>query len=127
LDTNGTDQDDVDEEILSELFVLLAGADANGLIHACDMFLTNVPSHLANARSALAESRLDDAGHVAHSLRGTAGAFGARRLSRLAGALELRCRQGETASAKRVVEEMHAEYMSFRTVLTSRLASLGAG
>jgi len=126
LGTNPPAQDSVDEEVFAELFTLLGNGRADGLIHACELFLTGVPTHLANARSALAEARLDDAGGVAHSLRGTAGAFGARRLSSLAERLELSCRQGDAATAEDLLFEMRLEYSSFRPVLTARLAALTA-
>ena len=85
------DEPDVDEEILSELFVLLDDGTPDGLIKACDMFLVGVPTALADVRRALSESRVADAGRMAHTLRGTAGAFGATRLGRLAASLEDVC------------------------------------
>jgi len=124
LETNDPNQDSVDEEIISELFGLLGHGDMSGLVRACDLFLNGVPTHLARARVAVAEGRLDDAGGAAHSLRGSAGVFGARRLSRLSDRLELCCRQGDATSAAGVVEDMQAEYVAFRPVLTLRLAAL---
>ncbi|MEA2827027.1 MAG: Hpt domain [Actinomycetota bacterium] len=124
---------DVDEEILAELFVLLDDGTPDGLIQACDMFLVGVPTALADLRSALAEARLDNArfdpvGKIAHTLRGTAGAFGAARLGRLATRLEDACGRadGATADAERagaLVDQMEGEFVAFRAVLTSRLAS----
>jgi HPt (histidine-containing phosphotransfer) domain-containing protein len=125
-DTDGTEPD-VDEEILSELFTLLDDGTPDGLIRACDMFLVGVPSSLVDLRSALATQRLADAGRVAHTLRGTAGAFGALRLGRLATRLEQACGRADTAGAVAVVEEMQAEFTAFQAILASRLAAPMAG
>jgi len=118
---------DVDEEILSELFVLLDDGTPDGLIKACDMFLVGVPTALADVRRALSESRVADAGKMAHTLRGTAGAFGATRLGRLAASLEDVCGRADGASAVALVDGMEAEFLAFRTILTSRLGAPTAG
>ena len=122
LDSDVLDPD-VDEEILSELFVLLDDGTPDGLITACDMFLVGVPTALADVRRALSESRVADAGKMAHTLRGTAGAFGATRLGRLAAGLEDVCRRADGATAGALVDGMEAEFLAFRTILTSRLAA----
>ena len=114
---------DVDEEILSELFVLLDDGTPDGLITACDLFLVGVPTALADVRRALSESRVADAGRMAHTLRGTAGAFGATRLGRLAASLEDVCGRTDGAAADALVDGMEAEFLAFRTILTSRLAA----
>ncbi len=118
---------DIDEEILSELFVLLDDGTPDGLITACDLFLVGVPTALADVRRALSESRFADAGKMAHTLRGTAGAFGANRLGRLAASLEDVCGRTDGASAKALVDGMEAEFLAFRTILTARLAAPTAG
>lgn len=127
LDTEGAHEDNVDDELLSELFTVLGDASPDGLIRACDLFLTGVPARLADAEDAVAEARLDDAGRLAHSLRGSAGAFGARHLGRLAEQLEMVCGQADPKSAGPLVEEMKVEFAAFRTILTSRLASISSG
>ena len=122
--TDGRDEGRVDEEILSEVLTLLGDGNADRLIHACDLFLTGVPARLADAEAALAEGRPGDVARVAHSLRGTAGTFGARRLSQLADHLEQACRRPGTESAGPLIEEMRDELAIFGTILTTRLASL---
>lgn len=119
-----TDVASVDEEILSELFELLDDGRSDGLVRACDLFLVGVPNHLAQAEGALADGRLADAARVAHSLRGTSGAFGARRLSHLADHLEQACNRAQPSAARALVDAMQAELAAFRPVLTARLASV---
>ena len=121
------DEPDVDEEILSELFVLLDDGTPDGLVKACDMFLVGVPTALADVRCALSESRVADVGKMAHTLRGTAGAFGATRLGRLAAGLEDVCRRTGGVVTDAMVDGMESEFLAFRTILTSRLAAPTAG
>ncbi len=121
----------VDEEILGELFELFDDGTPDGLIGACDLFLLGVPVDLAEVKSALATGPFGDAGQMAHKLRGTAGAFGAARLGRMAGRLEEMCRHPELAadpgSPAALVREMEVEFRSFRAILTARLASSTSG
>jgi len=117
------DDDAVDEEMLAELFDLLGGGDPAGLIHACELFLTDVPARLGAAEEALSDGRLEDVGRVAHSLRGSTGAFGARRISQLAERLEGCASQGGPQPGA-LLAEMRVEFASFRTILESRLSSI---
>jgi len=123
MEPQDTAADAVDEEILSELFDMLDDGTSDGLVRACDMFLVGVPSSLTEIEAALAEQRFDHAGRVAHTLRGTAGAFGAVRLGRLAGRLEDRCRQADGESPEAIAAAMQAEFLVFRDILASRLAA----
>lgn len=115
---------DVDEEMLSELFSLLDDGSADGLVRACNLFLVGVPDHLAEAERAVTEGRLSDAGRVAHSLRGTSGAFGARSLFQLAEHLQMACERDEPGQAGSLIEAMHRAFTTFRPVLAARLATV---
>lgn len=116
------DQDSgIDEGILSELFDLLGGGGSEGLVQACEMFLAGVPSRFVDADSALRQGLFDDAARVAHSLRGTAGAFGAARLSLLADGLERACGERDSSKAGVLLDECRAEFETFAAVLRSRL------
>ncbi len=88
------------------------------------MFLTGVPARLADIESALADGRMDDAAKAAHSLKGTGGAFGARRLGDVAARLERACREMDHASTPGLMEDLHLEFLVFRTILEARLAHL---
>jgi len=120
-------EEHVDEEVLSELFSLLDDGTTDGLSGVCDLFLVGAPTSLAEMENALAGERLDEVRRLAHTLRGTAGAFGALRLGLLAGQLEDVCRGSDAGpAAGALVEEMQAEYEIFRAILTSRLAAFPA-
>ena len=116
----------VDEEILAELFMVMDDGAPEGLTTICDLFLTGVPARLADIEAALADGRMDDAAKAAHSLKGTGGAFGARRVGEVAGRLEQVCRATDRASASGLLEELREEFLVFRIILATRLAGLSA-
>ena len=70
------EEDRIDEEILDELFVIMGDGGSEGLVNAFDLFLSATPTRF---EADLAQGRFADAAQGVHSLRGSAGAFGARR------------------------------------------------
>jgi HPt (histidine-containing phosphotransfer) domain-containing protein len=116
----------VDEEILTELFMVMDDSGPEDLIRVCDLFLTGVPARLSDIGAALAEGRMDDAAKAAHSLKGTAGAFGARRLGQVAGRLEQECLKSDGLSAAGLSDVLQAEYLIFKNILEMRLAALSS-
>jgi HPt (histidine-containing phosphotransfer) domain-containing protein len=118
------EDDRVDEEILEELFSVLGGEVMDGLVRACDLFRTGLPARLDDIDTALAEGRLDQVSRLAHSVRGSTGAFGARHLSNLAARLEQTCGQGDGTGADALVTEMRAELVTFQAILDARLAAV---
>ena len=116
----------VDEGLLGELFEIMAAGGGDGLVTAYDVFLTGVPPRFAQMDDALADGRLDDAARAAHTLRGSAGSFGARRLSALTTLVEQRCGQHDRAGAALVVDEMRDEFRIFRAILADRFAALAS-
>jgi len=120
------DDRNVDDGILSEVLSMLDD-DSDGLMEACGLFLTGIPNSLVDIEGALADGRLADAGMVAHRLRGTTGAFGARRLHQLAGDLERRCGEGDGDPDGHLLREMHAAFDVFARILQARLADIDRG
>jgi two-component system, sensor histidine kinase and response regulator len=114
------DEDSVDEETLAELFAVMD----DDLTQIFEGFESGVPTRLADAECALGEGRLGDAARVAHNLRGTALTFGARHLSELCEQLEQACSRDDTPAARSLVIEMRAAFVVFRSILTSRFASM---
>ena len=117
-------EDHVDEEILGEVLMLMEDEAADGMMKACDLFRSGVPERFVEIDAALGEGRFEDAARASHSLRGSSGAFGARRLSLLGHRLEQFCRESDGPSANIVLEEMRAEYLIFQAILDGRLAEL---
>lgn len=123
----GVDHSDhVDDELLGEVLMLLDDEGPEGLLKACDLFRLSVPDRLRDIGTALAEGRFEDAARASHSLRGSAGAFGARRLSSLGELMEQRCRDAEGTAAVALLGEMRAEFDVFRDILDQRLADVVA-
>ena len=114
----------VDEAMLSELFTVIGDADPGSLVQACELFLTHVPTRLADAAAAVAAGRYADAARLAHSVKGSAGAFGACRLRRLAEGLERASADGDGERGGSIVEQMTIELAAFATILRARLAEL---
>jgi HPt (histidine-containing phosphotransfer) domain-containing protein len=114
--------DHVDEELLAEVLMMAGNTAADGILKACDLFRSSVPHRLNDIGSALGEGRLDDAAQTSHSLRGSAGAFGAKRLSMLGMRLEAACRQSDLAGAEGLLAEMRGEFVVFRDIFDARLA-----
>ena len=122
--TAAPDDGAVDEEILAELFMVMDDGPPDDLIKICDLFLTGVPARISDIRAALDEDRIEDAGKAAHSLKGTGGAFGARRLGEVAGRLEQACVGASGDSGDVLLEELQREFLVFRSILEIRLAAL---
>ena len=116
--------DHVDEELLAEVLMMAEDEAGEGILKACDLFRSSAPERLDDIGSALADGRLEDAAQTSHSLRGSAGAFGAKRLSMLGLRLEEACRESDVAGAERLLTEMRAEFLVFRDIFDARLARL---
>lgn len=114
----------VDEEQLAEVLMVLDDESPDGLLRACELFRAGVPERFDDIDAALAEDRFDDAARSSHSLRGSAGAFGARRLSIMGERLEELTRQADGAAAVRIAGQMRTEFLAFRDILDARLAAL---
>ena len=116
------EDDHVDEEMLADVLMLMEDEAADGILRACDLFRESVPDRLDDIGAALSEGRFVDAGRASHSLRGSAGAFGAKRLSALGLRLEELCLESDAAGTSQVLGEMRAEFLIFRDILDARLA-----
>jgi len=116
--------DHVDEDMLAEVLMLLEDESPDVLIKTCELFRSGVPQRFADIDAALGEGRLADAARAAHSLRGSAGAFGASGLSALGERMELLCGESDGPAAGRLLEDMKAEFLVFRDILDARLAEL---
>ncbi len=56
-----SEDEHVDEEMLTDVLTLLEDESAEGILRACDLFRSSVPDRLADIGSALSEGRFDDA------------------------------------------------------------------
>ncbi len=114
--------DHVDEEMLADVLTLMEDGAADGILRACDLFRSSVPERLDDIDAAIREGRFDDAARASHSLRGSAGALGAKRLSALGLQIEELARESDAGAATVVLEHMRTEFAMFRDILDARLA-----
>jgi HPt (histidine-containing phosphotransfer) domain-containing protein len=114
----------VDEEMLADVLTLMEDEAADGILRACDLFRASVPERLDDIDAAIRDGRFEDAARASHSLRGSAGAFGAKRLSALGLQIEELVRESDADAdaAAVVLEEMRTEFAIFRDILDARLA-----
>jgi HPt (histidine-containing phosphotransfer) domain-containing protein len=124
IDPPGSEDDHVDEQMLGEIMTLLEDEAPDALFRACDLFRKGVSERIAEIDGALAEGRLDVVARAAHSLRGSAGAFGARRLHRMGERLEALCSQNDVNGAAAIARGLPGEFEVFSTILNARLAGL---
>ncbi len=110
----------VDEELLGELLELLQGGPDAPPILA--VFIAESSNRLDRIRTSIDSGDLADAGRAAHSLKGAAGAFGARRLGALGGEMEAACVTGDVETAARVLPALDTEFEAFRAILATRLS-----
>ncbi len=125
--TQADTSDHVDEELLDEVLTLLDDEEPDGLLRACDLFRAAIPERMRDIGAALHQGRFDDAARASHSLRGSAGAFGARRLSSLGERLEVMCLQLDGEPAGVLLDEMRDEFRLFDDILDRRLAEVTGG
>jgi CheY-like chemotaxis protein/HPt (histidine-containing phosphotransfer) domain-containing protein len=114
--------DRVDEELLSEFLEMVLDAPGGEPPPVLDMFLTEASSRLERIRSGLAGGDLSEAARAAHSLKGSSGAFGARRLSALGAKVEVACKEGDPEAAADLLPALESESEAFRAILGSRLS-----
>jgi HPt (histidine-containing phosphotransfer) domain-containing protein len=92
------------------------------------IFVRDMPPRLAALRDAAAAGNAAGLGAHAHAIKGCAGTFGARRLARVAEALEVLAACGALAEAVACVARVEAEFArAVACVETEILAPAGVG
>jgi HPt (histidine-containing phosphotransfer) domain-containing protein len=89
----------------------------NLLLRLIDVFLENTPKLIAAARSAIERKDADAAARAAHTLKGSCSNFGAERLMKAAGALEMAGTQGDVAQLAELLSLLETEYYHVRIAL----------
>jgi two-component system sensor histidine kinase/response regulator len=115
----------VDEELLAELLELMAQS-GTGASPVLDAFLSETGNRLDRIHRTLDAGDLAGAGDAAHSLKGAAGAFAARRLASLGADLEQACRRHDGEAAVGLVPQLEFEFDAFRSLLHERYSAVGS-
>lgn len=102
---NGTKDPPIDKEVVAQL----RSEGDNLLCDLVDMFIVEVPVQLARLEEALTKRDAGATRLSAHTLKGTGGNFGARRMQALAFALEEKGRNAFLDGASAILTELRVE------------------
>jgi signal transduction histidine kinase/CheY-like chemotaxis protein/HPt (histidine-containing phosphotransfer) domain-containing protein len=109
---------DLDEKQLDSLAQMLPAMRFWGMIEA---YLQATQVRIGHMRRLVAAADLDELAKAAHSLKGAAGNFGARRLHDVAGRLEAVSRAADLAEATCVLDEVQAAFKASKEALARKL------
>lgn len=96
----------IDMSVVQELLDLSDDGDPELLIDLIQMFLEDGPSRVQSILEGLAEGDLEKVERAAHSLKGSAGNLGARKVQDIAEQLQVSSRQGDADVVKGQVESL---------------------
>ncbi|MDQ6727052.1 MAG: PAS domain S-box protein [Actinomycetota bacterium] len=116
-DPSGTTTDeacDVDCDVLADL------EDLSGDPALFEVFVTETSNRIEVLDRAVSIGDMGEAARSAHSVRGSAGAFGARGLGALSTELEVACRAGDRPAAIGLVAAIRSEFDGVRRLLAAR-------
>jgi HPt (histidine-containing phosphotransfer) domain-containing protein len=100
----------LDHEVLDGLRQLTPPGEPDVLTEVLKLFLDEVPPRLARLRNACAAGNIEEMHRTAHSLKGSAGNIGARRLYDVCRQLDEISKSGALADAAPLVDELSVEF-----------------
>lgn len=109
----------VDEEDLLRRF----GGDREMVASAAQMLAADIETLSAELSAALAAGRLDDAGRIAHSLKGASANLSARSFAATAERIEEAAGAGDEPAARALLAALEADGQALRTALAGLAAS----
>jgi PAS domain S-box-containing protein len=110
-------EDVLDAAVLAGLRELREPGRPDPLAEVADLFLQDLPLRLAKIKQHCEEKDAPMLERVAHSLKGSAGNLGARRLAGFCADLEKLAKTGNLNSAAKLVEQTGAEYQRVQAAL----------
>ncbi|MDD3925213.1 MAG: Hpt domain-containing protein [bacterium] len=93
-----------------------SGGDASLLCELIDLFMEILPERLSAMQESLAADDYESLAHLAHALKGSAGAIGAQRVFEGALGLETAGKAGNIEESVRMLEQLKKEINAFRTL-----------
>jgi HPt (histidine-containing phosphotransfer) domain-containing protein len=112
----------LDRGVLASIRQLTMPGEPDVLQEVLTTFLTDVPRRLEALAEAAAGGRSDDVARGAHSLKGSAGNIGARRLQRLATDLEDAARQGQVSELHGRADAVRREFAALESEIRQVLS-----
>lgn len=100
----------LDPGVLDGLRKLTSPGEPDVLAEVLRLFLEEVPPRILRLRNALAAGNIQDLQRAAHSLKGSAGNIGARRLFEVCRQLDDIARSGDLTTAPRLLDALGLEF-----------------
>jgi len=107
------DSPTLDRDVIAKL----REEEDNLLVELIDLFNTEVPAQLQELAGALARRDTKTAASIGHTLKGTAGTFGANRMCELAANIDQAARDGLVEPAVAMLEQLRPEIDRVRGAL----------
>ena len=100
----------LDPAVLNTLRKLTSPGEPDVLQEVLKLFLDDVPARLTRLRNAWASRNIEEVQRAAHSLKGSAGNIGARRLHALCSQLDDKGRSGDLDALGPLVDALGEEF-----------------
>jgi two-component system sensor histidine kinase/response regulator len=97
--------------------------DVGGMAELAELFITDARKNIETLRRAAASGDAETARGAAHSLKGSAGNFGAHELSQMCGIVEQGAAKGELSAVSGQLEGIQAEFDRVTEALRAAFAS----
>lgn len=104
--------------VVDELLALSDDGDPELLLDLIRLFLDDGPSKIATLTEGLRDRDCDKIERAAHSLKGSSGNLGARRMQHTCEQLQMAMRSKDLATAERLAPELTVQFDDVRAALT---------
>jgi two-component system, sensor histidine kinase and response regulator len=112
----------LDERALAGLRELQQEGEPDFVVELIELFLHDAPPQLAALRGAVEEDDADSVERIAHTLKGSSGNMGAKKMAEICGELQNAGASGDLARAPRLLERLEEEFGRVRPALEAELA-----
>jgi HPt (histidine-containing phosphotransfer) domain-containing protein len=113
----------LDDAVLAGLRKLTPPGEPDVLVEVLKLFLEEVPPRIARLRNAWAAGNIQEVHRTAHSLKGSAGNIGARRLYDVCSQLDQRGKAGDLAAVPPLVDALGVEFGKVETEIRRLIAA----
>ena len=107
----------VDREILASIRDLQGDGEPDLLAELIDLYLEDAPARIEAVKLAFTQGDAKALALAAHTLKGSSGNLGAKRIAALAGLLEEQGRLGSTTKAGPILQQLEREFALVRKTL----------
>jgi HPt (histidine-containing phosphotransfer) domain-containing protein len=111
----------VDADVIAELRALSEGADEDFLMKLVSQFVSDTDTRLNELRGALDAGNAHSVRSIAHSIKGSSGTLGGRRLALSCGRLEKKATAGSLSAGQGELREVEDHYQELCDALAREL------